>query len=143
MRHACNEGCGYYVIAEEDNRNFFKKGMAVNFMSDYFLLYILALNNRYSLIRFAERIGNELLSDAAAYLSPGINADSNINNNRERRDLYDLEQKVTRLVTEIDVFITKNLRASVSYVEHQSDFYDSFKTGSDRCLSIYRKIRSI
>lgn len=122
--YACNEGCGYYVIAEEDNRNFFRKGMAVNFMSDYFLLYILALNNRYSMIRFAERIGNELPSDAAAYLSPGIKVDTNISINREKRDLYDLEQKVIGLVTEIDVFITKNVRASVSYVEHQSDFYD-------------------
>lgn len=122
--YACNEGCGYFVIAEDDNRNFFRKGMAVNFMSDYFLLYILALNNRYSLIRFAERIGNELPSDAAAYLTVGINSDANINKNREKKDLYDLEQKVTRLVTEIDVFITKNVRASVSYVEHQSDFYN-------------------
>ncbi|MCR5733771.1 MAG: GGDEF domain-containing protein [Lachnospiraceae bacterium] len=122
--YACNEGCGYYVIAGEDNANFFRKGMAVNFMSDYFLLYILALNNRYSLIRFAERIGNELPSDAAVYLSPGINVDTGMYESREKRDLYDLEQKVTRLVTEIDVFITKNVRASVSYVEHQSDFYD-------------------
>ncbi|MCR5507256.1 MAG: GGDEF domain-containing protein [Lachnospiraceae bacterium] len=122
--YACNEGAGYYVVAEEDNRNFIRIGMAVNFMSDYFLLYILALNNRYSMIRFSERIGRELPSDEAAYLSPGIYPDMKAGIDREQKDLYDLEQKVTRLVTEINVFITKNLRASVSYVEHQSDFYD-------------------
>ncbi len=122
--YCCGEGVGYYAIAYEDNRVFFTKMMSKRFFNDYFLIYMLVLNNRYALIRFAERIANELPADIESYLSPDLYPDMNGMSVRSKKDLYDLEQRVTRLVTEIDLFITKNIRASVSHTEHQNEFLE-------------------
>ena len=122
--YACNEGAGYYAVAGDENKNFFANKMSERFMSDYFLLYLLALNNRYTMILFSQMIGNELPADEEAYLSPGLYPGLSAGGAVEKPNLYDLEKKVTRLATEIDVFIMKNIRASVSFIEHQNEFGD-------------------
>ena len=121
--YACNEGVGYYARIEEKNRVFFEEGMCRRFMSDYFVMYMLALNVYYSLILFADRIDDELPADALAYM-PQDMYDSSDPFAYDKDSLYVLERKVTRLTTEFNVFISKNVRVSVSQTEHHNDFYE-------------------
>ncbi len=121
--YAGNEGVGYYARVEDKNRDFFERVMGYRFMNDYFIMYILALNVYYSLILFADRIDDELPADALAYMPRDMYGEEDIFA-YDKHSLYELERKVTRLVTEFNVFVSKNVRVSVSNIEHHNDFYE-------------------
>ena len=122
------EGAGYYLIAEDDNRLYYTgdKGLYKKVMNDYFLIYILVLQQSYTLLKFAETISTELSANPAKYLESelylGAEEENRINN-----EFLKLERKVRELTTQVNVFLTKNVRASVSHIQHQNDFYGFVK----------------
>lgn len=124
--YACTEGAGYYALATEENRTFFTGGMAGRYMGDYFVMYLLILNIHYSLISYAARIDEELPADISAYMTS---------------DVLGLEKKVTRLMMEINLFLTKNVRATVSHIGHHNEFFDYLgeRMGIDKSIEAIRQ----
>lgn len=120
---AAKEGVSYCVWTKNDPESFLNKDMPKVFMRDYFLLYMLVLNEQYTMLRFAERMAEELPADPQAYLTDDLYLDVTGNEDRNGTELLDLERKVARLSTEINVFFAKNVRSSVSFVDHQDRFY--------------------
>lgn len=105
--YASQEGCGYYVAPTDENKAFFEGSMTTKVMLDYFLLYILALHQYYSLIVYARKIAEELPSEPKDYVG-----DENA------------QKKLEDLILEINTFFVKNVNASVSMIAHQNDFYE-------------------
>lgn len=104
---ASQTGCGYFVIPTAENRAFFEGSMKDKVMLDYFLLYILALHQYYSLILYSHRISEELSADPEEY----------VNSTK-------MKESLTTIVSEINTFFVKNVNASVSMIAHQNDFYE-------------------
>ena len=115
------EGVGYYAVNKEENESFYQTTMLRRFRGDYYLLYLLALNQHYSLIDFAFRISTVLPADPIAYLPADYYINSFEGDHTSR--FLALEQTVVRLCTEINVFLSRNIRSSVSYISFQNDFY--------------------
>lgn len=76
-------------------------------MLDYFLLYVLALHQHYSLILYARMISERLSAEPDDYT-----------------DSTELKESLTEIVSEINTFFVKNVSASVSMIAHQNDFYE-------------------
>lgn len=76
-------------------------------MLDYFLLYVLALHQHYSLIQYARMISERLSAEPDDYT-----------------DSTELKESLTEIVSEINTFFVKNVSASVSMIAHQNDFYE-------------------
>lgn len=104
---ASQEGCGYFVIPTDENRGFFEGNMKDKVMLDYFLLYVLALHQHYSLIQYARMISERLSAEPDDYT-----------------DSTELKESLTEIVSEINTFFVKNVSASVSMIAHQNDFYE-------------------
>ena len=121
--YATREGVGYYALATHDDRQFFIRDMPRNFMRDYFLLYVLALHEQYTILRFAERMAEELPADPHTYLPSEMYLDVLGENENDVTEILDIERKVMRLSTEINVFFAKSVRSSVSFVDHQDRFF--------------------
>lgn len=134
--YACREGAGYYVYCDEKNKTFLTRDMPHRFMSEYFLIYMLILNSAYTVISFSERIGHELPSDARSYMSPDMYIDMLGIMPKKKKAIYELEAKITALITEINVFAAKNVYSSVSYVEHQNTFFEYL-------MEVYKTEKSI
>ena len=104
---ASQTGCGYFAAPTAENRAFFEGNMKQKVMLDYFLLYILALHQHYSLILYSRRISEELSADPEEY----------VNSTK-------MKESLTAIVSEINTFFVKNVNASVSMIAHQNDFYE-------------------
>lgn len=104
---ASEAGCGYFAAPTEENEAFFEGNMKDKVMLDYFLLYILVLHQHYSLILYARMISEELSADPEEYL-------------RSTK----MQERLARIVSEINTFFVKNVNASVSMIAHQNDFYE-------------------
>ena len=104
---ASQAGCGYFVAPTKENKAFFEGNMKDKVMLDYFLLYILALHQHYSLILYSRRISEELSADPEEY----------VNSTK-------MKENLTAIVSEINTFFVKNVNASVSMIAHQNDFYE-------------------
>ncbi len=100
--YASGEGCGYYTYVSDVNVD------AGKIMKDYFTMYLLALHQVYSLLRYSKRVAQNLPISSTVYL-------------RYSPQLY---QELQRINTEINTFLAKNIYASVSFVQHQNDFYN-------------------
>lgn len=118
--YIAKEGAGYYVLSnkESGNNNFFRDGMYKKVINDYFLVYILALHQSYTMLKFAEEIAAELPSSPNEYL---MHLDENYEDDVVPKE--NLERELSNLVTRVNVFITKGVKASISYVGHQNDFF--------------------
>lgn len=121
--YVSKEGAGYYVISDDNsnNRTFFSKGMNRKVMDDYFLIYVLALHQSYTMLLFAEEISNKLPSSAQIYTN-GLNKIDDMVDDDEYRFKV-IEETLGEIVTKVNVFITKSIRASISYVGHQNEFF--------------------
>lgn len=104
---ASQTGCGYFAAPTEENKAFFEGNMKDKVMLDYFLLYILALHQHYSLILYSRRVSEELSADPEEY----------VNSTK-------MKESLTAIVSEINTFFVKNVNASVSMIAHQNDFYE-------------------
>ena len=106
--YATTAGCGYYVIPEESNTNFYLRIFKKKIMLDYFKIYILALYQDYTILKFTKDMEKELSAESQNYLE---NADTVLN-------------VLKRLETEINVFLIKSVYSSVSHIDHQNTFYE-------------------
>lgn len=102
--YATKEGCIYYARPTYMNQKFFDS-FEKKYCGDYFILFIKALFQSYSLLIFSNRIQKEISYDYAQNDS----------------------QKVSELTKEINLFMTKCLATSVSHIHHQNNFYNYIK----------------
>jgi hypothetical protein len=100
--YATSEGVAYLAWPQKDNVEVFNSTMVNKFKTDYFTLFIKILYQSYSLLMYAEKIQNEI----SAVHSNDVDDDN-----------------ITSLYEEINRFLTKSMATSVSFVQHQSDFY--------------------
>ena len=105
--YAASEGCGYFVISDEQTPEFFKAGMP-KIGNDYFMMYLLALYQNYTLLRYSELISNKLSSDRSDY----------------KRYSKELEESLDDLTTELNIFLAKSVYSSVSHIQHQNEFFN-------------------
>ncbi len=119
--YVTDEGAGYYAQIDAQNRELFLKDMKRAARNEYFLMYVLALNEEYSILNYAARISGELPADPQQYLAGMYTQVTG--QEEDETELFRREQQVTRLSTEIHLFLTKNVRTSVSHIGHQNAFY--------------------
>lgn len=100
-------GCGYLAAPELDNQNFYLRTFKKKIMVDYFTLYILALYQFYTILRFTKTMQSVLSAEVNDY-------------HRESQKNLDILQSIE---TEINIFLIKSIYSSVSYIDHQNRFY--------------------
>lgn len=106
--YATMGGCGYYVVPGEENRNFYLRTFRKKIMPDYFTLYILALYQSYTLLKFTGQIQSVLSAESGWYLE----------NSEESVGI------LKQVATQINVFLVKSVYSSVSHISHQNDYYE-------------------
>lgn len=121
--YAAAEGAGCYAKMDEKNRQFLSEQLEKRFMGDYFLIYILLLSVEFSLIQYSDQISTLLPADPFEYFSSDLFLNVSGGGSDDEFEMLELEKVIRRITTEINVFIVKNVRSSVSYIEHQNDFY--------------------
>lgn len=123
---ASKEGCGYFAWEREDNKDFFKNHQYYKIMDDYFLLFIRALFQSSSLMKYAIYTSKTLPSDYHHYLTVSDKTE----------EIYD---NISGIEAEINLFLVKSLATSVSHIQHQNEFYNYI---IDR-LSIKEDVNSV
>lgn len=103
-------GCGYFAVANENNRKFFAGNFDESIRKEYFFLYILTLYQSFSLMHFSMRCAAELTSNPQAY-------------NQE-----DIGSRLDAFVAELNAFLMKGMHSSVSCVQHHNDFYQYLRS---------------
>lgn len=106
--YASMSNSGYYVIPEQTNKKFYLHTFSRRIMADYFLLYVLALYQSYSLLKFTTNIETQLSAESEKYL----------------KDSKEILEILERTETEINVFLIKSVYSSVSHIEHQNDYFE-------------------
>ena len=119
--YATKEGCAYLAKIDELNDNFFTSTMLSKITGDYFSLYIKALFQSYSLLLYAQKIQKEISTDYVQYLYVPI------------------DEEITHLYAEINLFLTNSMATSVSHIHQQSEFFCYLKDQ----LRIHDDIKSI
>ena len=104
--YASSEGCGYYATLDPDDHAFFMDLSKVN--RDYFLLFLLALYQSYTLLKYSELIANKLSARSDDY------------NDYSK----ELEDNLDEITTGMDVFLAKSVYSSVSHVQQQNEFFN-------------------
>jgi hypothetical protein len=108
---ASKEGCGYFAWAGEDNRRFFSGNFYEKVMNDFFLMYIRAIYQSFSLMKYAVYTSQFLPNDSKLYTIVS-------------EDSRDLSEKISEICTKINLFLVKSVATSVSHVQPQNDFYN-------------------
>ncbi len=103
--YATQEGIAYLVWTSEDNKEVFANLIPGKIRRDYFTLFIKNLYQSYSLLIYAEKIQEQVAAVSGKYL------------------LESLDQRISDLFGDINLFLTKSMATSVSYIHHQSEFY--------------------
>lgn len=103
--YTTQEGCAGVAMPKAESREFLQNGLLSKVKEDYFTLYVKCLFQSYSLLKYAERIQNELSAVRSDYTDAA-----------EDNSFEDLTGA-------INVFLTKSMATSVSHITHQSDFY--------------------
>ena len=111
--YATKEGCVYYAEPDEENLNFFYTNMYKKVMNDYFVLYIKALYQSYSLLKYAIRIEETFVAESDSY-------DLNKDADKVRENLASIKE----IRMDINLFLVKSVATSVSHIHHQNRFYE-------------------
>lgn len=103
------EGCGCFVRYDGPKSTFFVNpgNMPSKVMTDYFLLYILLMHQDHALIRYASEIEGSLPADSDHFSSHKTSYISTMED----------------ILATINTFLAKNIYTSVSYIDHQNEFY--------------------
>ena len=104
--YASSEGCGYYAIVNKNDQGFFLDLKKVR--GDYFSLYLLALYQSYTLLRYSELIAKKLSAKHDDY------------NDYSK----ELEDNLDAITTGLNVFLAKSVYSSVSHVQQQNEFFN-------------------
>lgn len=118
-----NEGSACCTHYDERNNIFFNNLFISRFKYDYFLVYIILLHQSYSLLNFSTWIEKNLPANEAEYVG---------SKNKHR-------VKLEQLLLNLNTFLSKNIYASVSHIQHQNDYYSY---GLNR-LKIHDDIKSV
>ena len=102
-----NEGCACCAKYTKANSDFFTERFTMRFRHDYFSIYVILLHQTYSLLNYSTWIEKQLTADKTEYLTY-----AEIN-----------RSKVEQLLLSINTFLSKNIYASVSHIQHHNDFY--------------------
>ena len=102
-----NEGCACCAKYNSTNNIFFTDRFVTRFRYDYFFIYVILLHQSYSLLNYSTWIEHNLPADQSEYLSYAAA-------NRKKIELFLLS---------MNTFLSKNLYASVSHIQHHNDFY--------------------
>lgn len=105
--YVTSAGCGQFSSYDDSNRQFFLQNTPQRMRTIYFMLYILLLQQKYSLLHYAELLEQDFSSDAAPYYG-GVG------------EIYD---KLQDYEIRINVFLMKNTHSSVSHQGIHNDFY--------------------
>lgn len=108
---ASREGCGYFAWQDERNKTFFTRNQYTKIMNDYFLLYIKAIYQSFSLMKYAVYTSKFLPNDVNVYLQVA-------------KDTEKISEQISKIGTEINLFLVKSIATSVSHVQHQNNFYN-------------------
>lgn len=106
--YATAQGCGYYAVPNDSNMNFYIRTKRDRVMSDYFILDILALYQAYSILRFTNKMEQDLAAESEQYMTDSAKTLSELKN----------------LSTQINIFLVKSVYSSVSHISHHNEFYD-------------------
>lgn len=107
--YAGQEGMGQYVISDSnDKRTEFHRNLAVKRMDNYCYLYILVLQQYYSLLEYSRKIG--CLSDISQ-------------KNMKKNHIEELR----KYVDDMNIFFMKNTFPAVSHISHQNEVYKYLK----------------
>lgn len=115
--YAAQEGVGYYAVYNAKNYSNFLGNMYDKVMNDYFLMYILLLHQKYTIVKFRDEIGANLSAVATEY------SERVIHSGEAEKAFLANEELLDEMVTKLTVFVTKNMHTSVSHIHHQNDFY--------------------
>ena len=119
--YATQEGVAYVAWPSKDNRETFISTISSKIRTDYFALYIKTLYQSFSLLLYADRIQKEIYADHKQYLEGPV------------------ENEVSELFSEINLFLTKSMATTVSHIHHQSEFYVYLKNQ----LRIHEDVKSV
>lgn len=110
VEYVKKEGFAECVTFVGDNKNFFIKQKMHNFRNDYFHMYMNLLQQSYSILNMTSELSTGLAANYQVYKEK----------NRDKENVvYKLEDTDAR----INLFMIKNINASVSHVENQNIFY--------------------
>ncbi|MGN0689206.1 MAG: hypothetical protein ACI4KH_02165 [Oscillospiraceae bacterium] len=102
---ARHEGVGQFVLFDSNEKhNAFHRDLALKRMDNYCYLYVLVLQQYYSLLEFSERIGK---------LS-AVTVDG-----KRKKHLKELH----RCIDDMNLFYMKNTFPGISHISHQNDIY--------------------
>lgn len=118
--NATQEGVSYLCWTNKENNDAFV-GIKGKYKTDYFTLYIKTLYQSFSLLAFAERIQNEVVTE------------------NESHYIKNADEKIYQLYGAINLFLTKNMATSVSHIHNQSEFYIYLKER----LRIHEDVKSV
>ena len=104
--YTSSEGCGYYAAVNKNDHAFFLDLNKVR--EDYFCLYLLALYQSYTLLRYSELIAKKLSAKYDDY------------NDYSK----ELEDNLDAITTGLNVFLAKSVYSSVSHVQQQNEFFN-------------------
>ena len=107
------EGFAECAIFTEDNKGFFIGRKMQNLRTDYFHMYMNLLQQSYSVLNMSKELAMSLPANHEAYQK----------NNKE------ISNKLEEMVTRINLFLIKSVKASVSHVENQNEFYSYIEKG--------------
>ena len=99
------EGCAF--VAGRDAESFHRGAFRERFLTIYFWIYMLLLQQTYTLLNFSRRVAEALPSDPNAYLG-------------EDEGYTD---RMDRLMLEINAFLVRSQFSSVSSIHHINEFY--------------------
>lgn len=102
-----NEGCACCAKYNSSNSIFFTKRFTMRFRHDYFFIFVILMHQSYSLLNYSTWIERNLPADQNEYLSY---AEMNRN-------------KIEHFLLSMNTFLSKNIYASVSHIQHHNDFY--------------------
>lgn len=105
--YAQREGCGLYISFDKENEGFLKDGMKDRVSRDYFHLYMSLLQQSYILLKFSEEIASTISTDKDEYRNPGT----------------EVGKKLEDLQLRINLFLMKNIYASVGFTSQHNQFY--------------------
>ena len=117
------EGCGLYISYDEENKVFLIDGMKDRVARDYFHLYMSLLQQSYILLKFSEEIATTISTDKDEYRYRGTQ----------------VGKKLEDLQLRINLFLMKNIYASVGFTSQHNQFY----TYAEQALNIKEDIDAL
>lgn len=107
------EGFAECAIFKEKNKNFFINRKFINMRTDYFHMYMNLLQQSYSILNMSKELATSLPTNQESY----------------RAGKKGISKRLEDIETRINLFLIKSVKASVSHVENQNEFYSYVENG--------------